>query len=119
MQIFHCVVIFVYYAPGVIRIAGKSSAPVKNRAHTIETRLELKGGEQGVLVAVGGMTLFVEDNRVYDDYLDGVHYILTSAPLAKGTTDVKFNFIKTQEFGGKGQLYINVAPFGLCSPCRE
>ena len=104
---------FVYFAPGAVRIAEKSSAPVKNRAHTIETQLELEGGEQGVIVAVGGMTggftMFIKDNRLHYDYnyLDGVHYIMQSKPLAKGTTDVKFNFIKTQEFGGKGELYIN------------
>ena len=104
---------FVYFAPGAIRIAEKSSAPVKNRAHTIETRLELRGGEQGVIVAVGGMTggfaMFIKDGRLYYDYnyLDGVHYILESEPLPTGTTDVKFNFIKTQNFGGKGELYVN------------
>jgi arylsulfatase len=104
---------FVYFAPGAVRIAEKSSAPVKNRAHTIETKLERKGDEEGVLVAVGGMTggftMFVKNNRVYYDYnyLDGVHYILESEPLPKGTIDVKFNFIKTQEFGGKGELYVN------------
>jgi arylsulfatase len=104
---------FVYFAPGAIRIAEKSSAPVKNRAHTIETRLEREGGEEGVIVAVGGMTggytMFVKDDRVYYDYnyLDGVHYIMESEPLPEGTTDVKFNFIKTQEFGGKGELYVN------------
>jgi arylsulfatase len=104
---------FVYFAPGATRIAEKSSAPVKNRAHTIETRLVREGNEEGVIVAVGGMTggyvMFVKDNRVYYDYnyLDGVHYILESDELAPGTTDVKFNFIKQQEFGGKGELYIN------------
>ncbi len=104
---------FVYYAPGAVRIAEKSSAPVKNRAHTIETRLELEGGEEGVIVAVGGMTggfaLFVQDDRVYYDYnyLNGVHYILESPNLRDGVTDVKFNFIKTQEFGGIGELYVN------------
>jgi arylsulfatase len=57
----------------------------------------------------GGYTMFVKDNRVYYDYnyLDGVHYVMKSEPLPKGATDVKFNFIKTQEFGGKGELYIN------------
>jgi arylsulfatase len=96
-----------------VRIAEKSSAPVKNRAHTIETRLERKGGEEGVIVAVGGMTggfsMFVKNERLYYDYnyLDGVHYVLESKPLDRGTTDVKFNFTKTKEFGGKGELYIN------------
>jgi arylsulfatase A-like enzyme len=104
---------FVYFAPGAVRIAEKSSAPVKNRAHTIETQLQRDGSEEGVLVAVGGMTggftMFVKDNRLVYDYnfLDGVHYIMQSEPLPPGTVDVKFNFIKTQEFGGTGELYVN------------
>jgi arylsulfatase len=104
---------FVYFAPGAVRIAEKSSAPVKNRAHTIETKLEIQGGEEGVIVAVGGMTggfaMFVKDGRIYYDYnyLNGVYYTLESPKLRKGTTEVKFNFIKTQDFGGIGELYIN------------
>jgi arylsulfatase A-like enzyme len=104
---------FVYFAPGAIRIAEKSSAPVKNRAHTIETRLNLTGEEEGVLVAVGGMTggytMFIKDHRLYYDYnfLDGVHYILKSSTLPKGETDLSFNFIKTHPFGGTGELLID------------
>jgi arylsulfatase len=104
---------FVYFAPGAIRIAEKSSAPVKNRAHTIETQLNLTGDEEGVIVAVGGMTggytMFIKDNRLYYDYnfLDGVHYILESPRLPNGKTDLKFNFIRTQNFGGKGELFVN------------
>jgi arylsulfatase len=104
---------FVYYAPGAVRIAEKSSAPVKNRAHTIETRLDLTGDEEGVIVACGGMTggytMFVKGNRVYYDYnfLNGVYYTLTSPPLPRGQVDVKFNFIRTKPFGGRGELYID------------
>jgi len=104
---------FVYFAPGAVRIAEKSSAPVKNRAHTIETQLDLTGDEEGVLVAVGGMTggytMFIKDNKLYYDYnfLDGVHYVLESPKLPKGKTDLRFNFIKTQAFGGIGELYVN------------
>ncbi len=104
---------FVYYWPGAIRIAEKSSAPVKNRAHTIETQLNLQGDEEGVIVAVGGMTggytMFIKDSRLYYDYnfLDDVHYILKSPPLPKGKTDLKFHFTKTKQFGGKGELYVN------------
>jgi arylsulfatase len=103
---------FVYFAPGAVRIAEKSSAPVKNRAHTIETTLNLTGDEEGVLVAVGGMTggysMFIKDGKVYYDYnfLDGVHYVL-EAELPTGTVDIKFNFNKTREFGGQGELYID------------
>jgi arylsulfatase len=104
---------FVYFWPGAVRIAEKSSAPVKNRAHTIETRVELTGKEQGVIVAVGGMTggfsMFIKDGVLYYDYnfLDGVHYVLKSTPLPRGSVDLKFNFIKTKEFGGTGELYVN------------
>ena len=104
---------FVYFSPGAVRIAEKSSAPVKNRAHSIETQIDVQGEEDGVIVAVGGMTggysMFIKDNRLYYDYnfLDGVHYTLQSPPLPLGKVDLKFNFIKTQDFGGIGELYVN------------
>ena len=104
---------FVYYAPGAFRIAEKASAPVKNRAHTIVASIDLEGDEQGVIAAVGGMTggftMFIKDGRLFYDYnyLDGVHYTLESPPLPKGETELKFNFIKTGDFAGTGQLYVN------------
>jgi len=104
---------FVYYAPGAIRIAEKASAPVKGRAHTIVTKIDLKGDEEGVIVAVGGMTggfsMFIKGGRLFYDYnyLDGVHYTLMSEELPEGPTELKFNFIATEMFGGKGELYVN------------
>jgi arylsulfatase len=104
---------FVYFSPGAIRIAEKSSAPVKNRAHTIETQIDLTGNEEGVIVAVGGMTggytMFIKDNKLVYDYnfLDGVHYVLESPTLPSGITDLRFNFIRTQAFGGVGELFVN------------
>ncbi|UCD52409.1 MAG: hypothetical protein JSW27_07180, partial [Phycisphaerales bacterium] len=104
---------FVYYAPGAVRIAEKSSAPVKNRSHTIETTIDLTGQEEGVIVAVGGMTggftMFIKGGRLYYDYnfLDGVYYTMVSPPLPKGETDLKFKFTKTREFGGLGELHVN------------
>jgi len=104
---------FVYYAPGAVRIAEKASAPVKNRSHTITTTIDLKGNEQGVIAAVGGMTggftMFIKGNRLYYDYnyLDGVFYTMASPLLPEGETELEFNFIKTREFGGTGELYVN------------
>ena len=104
---------YVYYAPGASRIAEKASAPVKGRSHTIETTIDLKGIEEGVIVACGGMTggycMFIKGGRVYFDYnfLDGVYYTLESDPLPTGKVDIKFNFIATKAFGGKGELHIN------------
>jgi arylsulfatase len=105
--------VFVYYAPGAFRIAEKASAPVKNRAHTIVTSIDLKGGEEGVIASVGGMTggftMFIKDGRLFYDYnfLDGVYYTLKSPPLPTGPTEFKFNFIKTGNFAGIGELYVN------------
>ncbi len=104
---------YVYYSPGAIRIAEKSSAPVKNRSHTITTKIDLKGGEEGVIVAVGGMTggfsMFIKGGRLmYDyNYLDGLHYNLISPELPEGPTELKFKFTKTGFLAGTGELYIN------------
>ena len=104
---------YIYYSPGAIRIGEKASAPVKNRAHTIETTIDLNGDEEGVIVAVGGMTggftMFIKDQRLYYDYnfLDGVHYVLSSAPLPRGSTDLRFSFTRTGPFAGTGELYVN------------
>ena len=104
---------FVYFYPGAFRIGEKASAPVKNRSHSIVTNIDLKGNEEGVIVAVGGMTggfsMFIKDGKLYFDYnfLDGVHYTLSSGELPKGPTELKFNFIKTGEFAGTGELYVN------------
>jgi arylsulfatase len=104
---------FVYFAPGAVRIAEKASVPVKNRSHRIETTIDLKGDEEGVIVSCGGMTggysMYIKDGMLHFDYnfLDGVHYHLTSKALPKGKTELKFNFILTKPFGGTGELYVN------------
>lgn len=104
---------FTYYFPGAVRIAEKVSPPIKGRSHTITTQLDLKGGEEGVIVACGGFTggytLFVEGGRLtYDyNYLDGVHYVIQSPPLARGTNDVKFEFVSRGNFAGTGELFVN------------
>jgi arylsulfatase len=104
---------YIYYAPGAVRIAEKASAPVKNRSHEIVTTVDLQGGEEGVIVAVGGMTggfsMYVMGGKLHFDYnyLDGVHYHLVSPDLPTGPTELKFDFTRTIQFGGTGELYVN------------
>jgi len=104
---------FVYFAPGAFRIAEKASAPVKNRSHTITTTTDLAGDEEGVIVAVGGMTggftMFLKDGKLFYEYnyLDGVYYTLESPPLPTGKTEMKFVFKKTGEFAGTGELFVD------------
>jgi len=113
--------VFTYYAPGAVRIAEKASVPVKGRSHKIETTIDLKGDEEGVIVSCGGMTggysMYIKDGKLHFDYnfLDGVHYHLTSPKLPKGSTDLKFNFILDRSkidgtlkpWSGTGELYVN------------
>ena len=112
---------FMYYAPGAIRIAEKASAPVKGRSHKIETTIDLQGGEEGVIVACGGMTggysMYIKHGRLQFDYnfLDGVHYKLKSPPLPIGQTDLMFDFTldrskidgSLKPWSGTGALYVN------------
>ncbi|MGF1466695.1 MAG: arylsulfatase [Sandaracinaceae bacterium] len=104
---------FVYFFPGATRIAEKASAPVKNRSHSISTTMDLQGNERGVIVACGGFTggytLFIDGNRLrfaYNFY-NGVFYELESPSLPMGETTLEFRFVKTGEFEGRGELYVN------------
>jgi arylsulfatase A-like enzyme len=109
---------FVYWVPGAVRIAEKASAPVKGKSHTIETTLDLKKQDQGVLVACGGFTggysLFIKDNKVFYDYnyYHGVHYQLKSQELGESEVHILFKFVEdggsTKGIpGGFGELFIN------------
>jgi arylsulfatase len=104
---------FTYYAPGAERIAEAVSAPIKNKSHTIETTLDLKGDEEGVIVACGGVnggyTLFIADHKLHYDYnfFNSTRYSVVSPALPKGKVDIKFNFVKTGMLKGTGELYVN------------
>ena len=105
--------IFTYYWPGAQRIPEAVSAPIKNTSHTIETTLDLKGNEEGVIVACGGVnggyTLFIADHKLHYEYNDlNVHrYAIVSPILPTGKVDLKFNFIKTGMLKGTGELWVN------------
>lgn len=104
---------FVYFWPGAERIAEKASPPIKGRSHRIEVDVDLKGGEEGVLVACGGFTggytLFMKDGKVIYDYnfLDGVHYTIESPKLSPGKHSIEFAYDDTGNFAGSGELFID------------
>ena len=104
---------FTFFYPGAVRIAEKASPPIKGRSHTIETTIDLKGDEEGVIVAVGGFTggytMFIKNHRLYYDYnfLDGVHYVIKSPRLPKGKTTLGVKFTHFGKFKGKGELFVN------------
>ena len=104
---------FIYYAPGAVRIAEKASAPVKDRSHEIVTTVDLKGDEEGVIIACGGMTggysMYVKDGKLHFDYnyLDGVHYHIESTALPTGPTELRYVFTRTGPFAGTGELFVD------------
>jgi arylsulfatase len=104
---------FTFYSPGAVRIGEKASPPIKGRSHTITTTIDLKGGEEGVIVCCGGFTggysLFIKDGKAHYDYnfLDGVHYIAKSEPLVKGETTLMVKFTHFGKFAGKAELFVN------------
>jgi len=105
--------VYTYYWPGAQRIAEAVSAPTKNISHTIETTLNLKGHEEGVIVACGGLnggyTLFIADHKLHYEYnfLNTTRYAIVSPELPSGKVEVRFNFVKTGNLKGTGELFVN------------
>jgi arylsulfatase len=105
--------VYTYYWPGAQRIPEAVSAPIKNTSHAIETTLDLKGNEEGVIVACGGLnggyTLFIADHKLHYEYnfLNTARYAIVSPELPSGKVDLKFKFVKTGNLKGTGELYVN------------
>jgi hypothetical protein len=66
-----------------------------------------------VIVACGGLTggytLFVADHKLHYEYnfLNTARYAIVSPELPSEKVDLKFNFIKTGNLKGTGELYVN------------
>lgn len=105
--------VFEYFWPGAVRIPEAVAAPVKGRSHTISTEINLKGDEEGVIVANGGLTggfsLFMKGGKlhyVYNSYNDD-YYVLSSDAILSGKVDIKFEMNQTEKREGVGTLYVN------------
>jgi len=104
---------YTYYWPGAQRIPEAASAPIKNVSHTIDTTVNLTGGEEGVIVACGGLnggyTLYIADRKLHYEYnyLNMARYAIVSPQLPKGKVDLQFKFIATGMLKGMGELYVN------------
>ena len=100
--------VFTYYAPGAVRLAEKTSAPVKDQSHTIETTLNLTGKEEGVIVACGGLTggytLYIKGGKLHYDYnsYNESLYTITSAKLPRGKAESKVRVQKDGPWSGSG-----------------
>jgi arylsulfatase len=104
---------FTYYWPGAQRIPEATSAPIKNVSHTIQTTLNLKGKEEGVILACGGMTggytLYIANQKLHYEYnfLNTTRYSVSSPKLPTGTVDIQLKFVKTGQLMGNAEIWIN------------
>ena len=108
---------FTYY-PGTVRIPESSSAPTKNRSHTITASVGIpRDGANGVLVAaggvVGGYALYVKDGRPvyeYNFFTQDRYKVTGSRALAPGPAAIRVEFRYDGGGIGKGgtaSLFVN------------
>ncbi len=57
----------------------------------------------------GGYTMFIADHKLHYEYnfLNTARYTVVSPELPRGRVDLKFNFVKTDNLKGIGELYVN------------
>ena len=111
---------FVFYPPGAIRIPDAYSPPVKNKNHSITAYVDYKKGDDGVLVATGGIyggyTFFIKEGKLWYDYnaFNEEHYIATSnIQIPEGDVELKAVYTADQEkMTGVVELFINGSSAG-------
>ena len=91
----------------------RSKTPdVRNRSFTIRARVERAAGEGGVLVAsgarTGGLTLFVDDDRLWFVYnrVGTMYEVSSGAALPEGPLELAVRFDKTAEHRGVATLLV-------------
>lgn len=106
---------FVYYR-GMAHIPAAAAPPTMNRSHRISTVLhEFSAHHQGVIVALGGPStgyvMYVKDRHLCFDYnyLGELYRLRSSTPLPTDRAEltVAFEFVKTGDCQGVGQLLID------------
>ncbi|MGY0064358.1 arylsulfatase [Streptomyces sp. LZ34] len=109
---------FTYY-PGMAHLPVAAVPPVMNRGHRITAFVDrAAASDEGVLVSLGnissGYVLYVKDNRlVYEYNFLGTRYAVTSSEeLPIGPAELTFEFVKTGDMQGMGNLYVSGRPAG-------
>jgi hypothetical protein len=105
---------YVYF-PNTSSVPETVAVDVKNRSHIITAEVEIpRGGAEGILLAhgsrFGGYAFYVQKNRlVYAHNYVGVsvYKIVSDAAIPEGKTTLRFQFTKTGENQGKGELFID------------
>ena len=93
--------VYVYY-PGTQTVPENVAAKVLNRAHTLRADVEMKAGDEGVLVCngsnVGGYTFFVQGGKLHyvHNYVGAEEFSVSSEdPLPQGRHTLSYEFTPT------------------------
>jgi arylsulfatase len=103
---------FVYY-PGMSHIPGGAAPFILDRSYSISADVTLRAGDEGVIVACGGVcggySLYVKEGRVAHDYNYYQQIYRTEGALR--TTGrpqrITYAFEKTAPLAGVGRLYVD------------
>lgn len=105
---------FVYYE-GMKRIPEGSSAPVYARTHEIVAKINYKNGNEGVIIANGGVaagySLFIKKGvlHYYYNYFGKKNSDIVSTTLPEGDLELKIQYTQTsKEYGGGGNVVLFV-----------
>ncbi|MGM9922101.1 MAG: arylsulfatase [Bhargavaea sp.] len=103
---------FVYYR-GMSRLTDSAAAPIINRSYEIKIPIERESGEDGVLLAHGGIeggyTFYIKDGKLNYEYKlgDQVYQIASEQDVPVGQSVITYQFDKTGSHEGTGTLYID------------
>jgi arylsulfatase A-like enzyme len=117
---------YTYY-PGTQGVPENVAAKVLNRAHSITAEVELRPGDEGVVVChgsnIGGYSLFIQDNKLHyvHNYVGAQELSVSSSePLIPGKRVLRYEFEPTglpDLKAGKGtpgiaRLFVDGKPVG-------
>ncbi len=104
---------YTFY-PGMSRLTDSAAPPIQNRSYSITIPIERENtSNEGVLVASGkfesGYTLYLKNNRLVYEYNIGpdVYRIESNQEIPAGKLTIRYDFEKTGDYKGTGNLYIN------------
>lgn len=105
---------FTYLMPGPIGLSDRTMPAINGRSYTIRIVFDAKKGDQGVLMAVGGLeagfSFYVKDGRVHYDYNDlglGRFAIADAQALPEGPVTVELHYQLNGPLQGEAVLSVN------------
>jgi arylsulfatase A-like enzyme len=112
---------YTYY-PGTQEVPVNAGAVILNRPHSITADVDLKSGDEGVLISQGGIdggyTFFIKDGKLrytYSYVARNFYHIESHMSIPEGRHQLRYEFEKTGEpdilkgkgAAGIGQLYVD------------